>query len=122
VGCRAEGAAQGYTVLGGIVLLVFAINMLRQGLDELSGSVFEGALTIVLGIALIIVVALSFDASGYTHFKIGRSGALLALLGFIAIVLIARGLTFDILGWLTNIGMLAGFMILLAGLLLIFKK
>ncbi len=122
MGCRAEGAAQGYTVLGGIVLLVLAINMLRQGLTEAMGGSFEGVLSTVLAIALIIVVALSFDACGFTHFKIGRSGVLLALLGFVAIVIIARGLTFDILSWLTNIGMLAGFMILIAGLLLIFKK
>jgi len=122
MGCRAEGAAQGYTVLGGIVLLVLAINMLRQGLTDAIGGSFEGVLSTVLAIALIIVVALSFDACGFTHFKIGRSGVLLALLGFVAIVIIARGLTFDILSWLTNIGMLAGFMILIAGLLLIFKK
>lgn len=122
MGCRAEGAAQGYTVLGGIVLLVLAINMLRQGLTEAMGGSFEGVLSTVLAIALIIVVALSFDTCGFTHFKIGRSGVLLALLGFVAIVIIARGLTFDILSWLTNIGMLAGFMILIAGLLLIFKK
>jgi hypothetical protein len=122
MGCKAEGAAQGYTVLGGIVLLIFAIDMLRAGVNDALGGNFEGTITVVLAIILILIVALSFDACGFTHFKLGRSGLLLAVFGFIAIVIIGRGLNFNLLGWLMNVGTLAGFMILLAGLLIMMNK
>jgi hypothetical protein len=122
MGCKAEGAAQGYTVLGGIVLLIFAIDDLRTGIGQALGGSFEGTITVVLAIVLILLVVLSFDASGFTHFKLRRSGLLLAVFGFVAIIIIIRGLSFDILGWLMNVGTLAGLMILLAGILIMVNK
>jgi hypothetical protein len=86
------------------------------------GGSFEGTITVVLAIVLILLVVLSFDASGFTHFKLRRSGLLLAVFGFVAIIIIIRGLSFDILGWLMNVGTLAGLMILLAGILIMVNK
>jgi hypothetical protein len=122
MGCKAEGAAQGYTVLGGIVLLILAINDLRAGIGQAMGGDFNGTITVVLAIVLILLVVLSFDACGFTHFKLRRSGLLLAIFGFVAIVIIGRGLSFNPLGWLMSLGTLAGFMILLAGLLIMVNK
>ncbi len=122
MGCKAEGAAQGYTVLGGIVLAVLAIQMMVNGFSGALGGDFESVIDVVLAIALLLMVLLSFDASGFVNWKVGRSGALLALFGFISIIIVVRGLSFDIIGWLMNIGTLAGLMILIAGILLIFRK
>ena len=122
MGCKAEGAAQGYTVLGGIVLLVYAFNMLIASVNGVLGGNFESLITFVLGIALLLMSILSFDACGFVYWKVQRSGPLLALFGLIAIFIVNQGPTFDILSWLLNPGSLAGFMILLAGLLLILKS
>ncbi|MHA2160882.1 MAG: hypothetical protein ACXAEB_01185 [Candidatus Thorarchaeota archaeon] len=122
MGCKAEGAAQGYTVLGGIVLAVLAIQMMVNGFSGALGGDFESVIDVVLAIALLLMVLLSFDASGFVNWKVGRSGALLALFGFVSIIIVVRGLSFDIIGWLMNIGTLAGLMILIAGILLIFRK
>ena len=122
MGCKAEGAAQGYTVLGGLVLAVLAIQMMVNGFSGALGGDFESVIDVVLAIALLLMVLLSFDASGVVNWKVSRSGALLALFGFVSIIIVVRGLSFDIIGWLMNIGTLAGLMILIAGILLMFRK
>jgi hypothetical protein len=116
MGCKADGAAQGYTVLGGIVLLYYAIQRIVSGLNTPYDIV-----GLFLGIAIIIMVVLAFDASGFVNWKVRRSGALLALFGFF-IILIVSGLNLDILSWITRLDTLAGFMILLAGLLTLWSK
>jgi hypothetical protein len=121
MGAKAEGAAQGYTVMGGIVLIILAIQMLIAGIDGAIGGNFDNILDVVLGIGLIFMVLLSFDACGFVNWKVERSGLLLAIFGFVSIVIVGRGLSFDILQWLQNIGMLAGLMILIAGVLIMFK-
>lgn len=121
MGCKAEGAAQGYTVLGGIVLLVISIQMMIASVNGVIGGNFDALVDFVLGIALLLMVALSFDACGFIHWKVQRSGPLLALFGLVAIFIVGRGISFDIIMWITNLGSLAGFMILLAGILLIIK-
>ena len=123
MGCKAEGAAQGYTVLGGIVLALFAImQMIIPGLNGAMGGNLDALIDVVLGIVIILMAILAFDACGFINWKLQRSGALLALIGFIAIIIVGRGLSFDILSWLMNLGTLAGFMILIAGLLILLKK
>jgi hypothetical protein len=122
MGAKAEGAAQGYTVMGGIVLMIFAIfQMLIPGINGALGGNFDNVLDVVLGIGLILMVLLSFDACGFVQWKVQRSGLLLAIFGFVSIVIVGRGLSFDILQWLQNIGMLAGLMILIAGVLIMLK-
>ncbi len=118
---KAEGAAQGYTVLGAIVLILIAINMISAGLNGAINGNFEDVITIVLGIALVVMAILSLDACGFVNWKVGRSGLLLAIFGLISIIIVARGLSFNILSWLMNAGTLAGFMILLAGIIIMVK-
>lgn len=101
--------------------MILAINNLRSGIGQAMGGDFNGTITVVLAIVLILLVILSFDACGFTHFMLHRSGILLALFGFVAIIIVVRGLSFDIIGWLMNIGTLAGLMILLAGILIMTK-
>ncbi len=122
MGLKAVGAAQGYTVLGGIVLAIFAVQMVLGGLENAAGGDVNALIDVILGISLIIMVILAFDACGFINFRIERSGLLLALIGFISIVIVVRGLEINIISWLTNLGTLAGFMILLAGLLLALRK
>jgi hypothetical protein len=74
---------------------------------------------ILLGVILIIIVVLAFDACGFIYWKIRKSGILLALFGLIAIVIVSYpGFSFDIIAWMMRLDTLAGFMILLGGLLL----
>ena len=116
MGCKAEGAAQGYTVLGGIVLLVYGLNRIVAGITNPIDLV-----EIILGIAVIIMVVLAFDASGYVTWVVKRSGVLLALFGLF-IILIVSGLNFNILSWIGSLPTLAGFMILLAGILTLWSR
>ena len=122
MGSKAEGAAQGYTLLGGIVLLILAIQMIINGVNGALNGNLEPLIDVLLAVALIIMVILSFDACGFVYWKIRRSGILLAIFGLVSIFIVVRGLTFDIIGWLTNIGTLAGLMIFIAGLLLLLRK
>ena len=121
MGCKAEGAAQGYTVLGGIVLLVFAL----QSIFNASGGLgtLDGLIQVFLGIVVIIMVVLAFDASGYVTWKLKRSGILVAIIGFLIIVIVSYGtITINVIAWLSSAQTLAGFMILLAGILMIVRK
>lgn len=118
LGTKARGAAQAYTLLGSAVLTIFAIQMLLSGIDGALAGNIEAITAVILAVALLLMVALSIDACGFIHWKIERSGALLALFGFIAIVIVLRNLSFNFLGWLLNAATLAGLMILLAGILL----
>jgi hypothetical protein len=119
MGLKAEGAAQGYTVLGGLVLLIYAIFRIYAAASGPGPGTPEGLMEILLGIILIIVVVLAFDACGFIYWKIKRSGILLALFGLIAIVIVSYpGFSFDIIAWMMRLDTLAGFMILLGGLLL----
>ncbi|MHA1959961.1 MAG: hypothetical protein ACW99U_07000 [Candidatus Thorarchaeota archaeon] len=122
MGCKAEGAAQGYTILGGIVLGILAIRNLLNGINNLSTDSANATIDILLAVALLIMVILSFDASGYINWVVQRNGLILALFGFFSMIIVERGLVFDPIAWLTNLGTLAGFMILLAGLLLVFRR
>ena len=96
--------------------------MIIGGVNGVQNGNADQLIDVLLAIALIIMVLLSFDACGFVYWKIRRSGILLALFGIISIFIVVRGLTFDIIGWLTNIGTLAGFMILIAGFLLLLRK
>ncbi|MHA1135235.1 MAG: hypothetical protein ACTSSE_01985 [Candidatus Thorarchaeota archaeon] len=117
-GCKAEGAAQGYTVLGGIVLLIFALQRIVGGLN----SPYD-IIEIFLGIAVIIFVVLSFDASGFVTWKLKRSGLLLALFGFFLIVITSYGvITLNIIAWLSSLPTLCGTMILIGGLIMAVNK
>jgi hypothetical protein len=121
MGCKAEGAAQGYTVLGGIVLLVFAIRRIFNASGGL--GTINGLIEVFLGIVVIIMVVLAFDASGFVTWKLRRSGILLALFGFLIIVIVSYGvITLDPIGWLMSAETLAGFMLILAGFLMILRK
>ncbi|MFW9800562.1 MAG: hypothetical protein ACFFD9_09005 [Candidatus Thorarchaeota archaeon] len=122
MGCKAEGAAQGFTLLGALVLLVYALQMLISGINQALGGDFEGVIEAVLAITLILIAVLSVDASGYVYWRVARNGILLAVFGFIAIVIVLRNVSFDIIGWLMNAGTLAGLMILIAGILVITKS
>ena len=118
MGCKAEGAAQGYTVLGGIVLLVYALQRIMGGINNANDLI-----EILLGIAIIILVVLAFDASGFVTCKVRRSGMLLALFGLFLILIVSYpGITLDIIAWLSSLPTLAGTMILLAGILLLWSK
>ena len=119
MGCRAEGAAQGYTVLGGIVLIIYALQRIINNMNSPGPGTVEGLMQIVLGIIVIVLVALAFDASGFTHWKLHRSGLVLALLGFVIILIVSwPGITLDPFAWLQSLDTLAGLMILLGGILL----
>jgi hypothetical protein len=123
MGLKAEGAAQGYTVLGGLVLLIYAIFRIYNAASGPGPGTPEGLMEILLGIILIIVVVLAFDACGFIYWKIKRSGILLALFGLIAIVIVSYpGFSFDIIAWMMRLDTLAGFMILLGGLLLALRN
>ncbi|MFX1260461.1 MAG: hypothetical protein ACFFAZ_00095 [Promethearchaeota archaeon] len=122
MGCKAEGAAQGYTLLGTLVLLVYAIQMLISSINAASGGNLDAVVDVLLAILLILIAILAVDASGYIHWKVAKSGTALAIFGFIAIVVVLRDLSFNIIGWLMNVGTLAGLMILIAGILLIARS
>ncbi len=123
MGLKAEGASQGYTVLGGLVLLVYAIQRIYNAIIGPGPSTIDGLIAILLGIVLIIVVALAFDASGFISWKVSKSGFLLTLFGFIAIVIVSYpGITLDPIAWMMRLDTLAGFMILLGGILLLVRK
>ena len=121
MGCKAEGAAQGYTVLGGIVLLIIAIQRIFAASGGL-GTV-DGLIEVFLGIVIVIMVALAFDASGFITWKVRRSGLLLALFGFIIILIVSYpGITIDPIAWLSGLPTLAGLMIFLGGILIAVNK
>ena len=123
MGLKAEGAAQGYTVLGGLVLLIYAIFRIYNAAVGPGPGTPEGLMEILLGIVLILVVVLAFDACGFIHWKIKKSGLLLALFGLIAIVIVSYpGFSIDIIAWMMRLDTLAGFMLLLGGLLLLVRK
>ena len=122
MGLKAEGAAQGYTVLGGLVLLVYAIQRISNAMIGPGPGTTDGLIAIFLGIILIVIVALAFDACGFISWKVQKSAVLLTLFGFIAIVIVSYpGITLDPIAWMMSLDTLAGLMILLGGLLL-FKK
>lgn len=123
MGCKAEGAAQGYTVLGGIVLLIYAIRRIINNINMSGPNTGESIIQIILGIVLIIIVALAFDACGFISWKVAKSGMLLALFGLVAIVLVSWPFTsLNPITWLESLETLAGFMILLGGLLLLLRS
>lgn len=117
MGLRADGAAQGYTILGGIVLIISALGRINAGLQ--GGGSTTALMQLVLGIVLLIITILAFDASGLVKLTLSKSGLLLALLGFIAILIVSYpGITLDIITWLRSLETLAGFMLLLAGIIM----
>ncbi|MFW9809474.1 MAG: hypothetical protein ACFFE6_08855 [Candidatus Thorarchaeota archaeon] len=123
MGCKAEGAAQGYTVLGGLVLLIYAIYRIYNAMISPGPGTVEGLVEILLSIVLIVIVTLAFDACGFVSWKVAKSGLLLTLFGFIAIVIVSYpGITLDPIAWMMSLDTLAGLMILLGGLLLLFRK
>lgn len=123
MGCKAEGAAQGFTVLGGLVLLVSAFERIYMAMIGPSPGSLEGLIQIFLGIAIIVLVSLAFDACGFISWKVQKSGALLSLFGFIIILIVSYpAITLDPIAWLRSLYTLAGLMILLGGLLLVFRK
>ncbi|MFW9884034.1 MAG: hypothetical protein ACFFEX_06560 [Candidatus Thorarchaeota archaeon] len=119
MGCKAEGAAQGFTVLGGIVLVVIAIQMINSGINALGG---DGLIDVIVGIVLILMVALSYDACGLILWKMRRNGAYLTVFGLFSIFIVLRHFSFEPILWLMNSGTLAGFMILIAGMLLLIRS
>ncbi|MFX1368402.1 MAG: hypothetical protein ACFFAY_07380 [Promethearchaeota archaeon] len=121
MGLKAEGAAQGFTVLGGLVLAIIGLQMLVGGANSFSGGNAEGLIDLLIAIALLLMVILSYDACGFIDWKIKKSGPLLALFGLFSIFIVLRHVSFDIVGWLLNAGTLAGLMILIAGILIVTK-
>jgi hypothetical protein len=119
MGCKALGASQGYTVLGGLVLLVYAIQRIYAAMIGPGPGTTTGLVEILLGIIMIIIVALAFDASGFISWKVSKSAALLTLFGFIALIVASYPgfLTFDPIAWMMSLDTLAAFMIVLGGLL-----
>ena len=92
--------------------------MIGPGIDTL-----DGIIEVLLAIVLIIMVALAFDACGFISWKVKKSGALLSLFGLIIILIVSYpAITFDPIAWLRSLYTLAGLMILLGGLLLVFRK
>ncbi|MHA2067632.1 MAG: hypothetical protein ACXABY_24985 [Candidatus Thorarchaeota archaeon] len=122
MGCKAEGAAQGFTLLGALVLIVYAIQQLIGAINGAAGGSLDAVVDLLLAILLILIAVLAVDACGFVHWKVAKSGVALAIFGFIAIMIVLRNLSFDIIGWLMNVGTLAGLMILIAGVLLITRK
>jgi hypothetical protein len=122
MGCQAEGAAKGYTALGGLVLFLYGVMMLAGGINGAIGGDLNGLIDTILGIVLILMVILSFDAAGFLHWKLHKSGVALAIFGLFSIFIVNRAFSLDILSWLLNLGTLAGLMILLGGLLLILRR
>jgi hypothetical protein len=124
LGCKAEGAAQGYTILGGIVLILYALQRIINNINSPGPGTAEGLMQILLGVVLLIVVFLAFDACGFVHWKLNRSGLLLALFGFIAILIVSWPaiITLNPIDWLQRLDTLAGFMILLGGILLLARS
>jgi len=123
MGCKAEGAAQGYTILGGLVLLIYAIFRIYAAMNNPGPGTVEGVIEIFLGIVLIVIVALAFDACGFISWKVSKSGFLLTVFGFIAIVIVSYPrITLDPIAWMMSLDTLAGMMILLAGLLLVARS
>ena len=123
MGLKAEGAAQGYTILGGLVLLIYAIFRIYNAMNNPGPGTVEGLIEIFLGIVLIVVVVLAFDACGFVSWKVQKSGLLLTVFGFIAIVVVSYpGITLDPIAWMMSLDTLAGLMILLGGLLLLIRK
>jgi len=122
MGLKAVGAAQGFTVLGGLVLLVNAFERIYSAMMTSGPGTLEGIIEILLGIVIIVMVALAFDACGFVSWKVQKSGALLSLFGFIIILIVSYpGITLDPIAWLRSLYTLAGLMILIAGLLLVFR-
>ena len=123
MGLKAQGAAQGYTVLGGIVILIHAVERISLAMIGPGVNSVEGIIEVLLAIVLIIMVALAFDACGFISWKVSKSGALLSLFGLVIILIVSYPvITFDPIAWLQSLYTLAGFMILLGGLLLVFRK
>ncbi|MFW9849289.1 MAG: hypothetical protein ACFFF4_09115 [Candidatus Thorarchaeota archaeon] len=122
MGCQAEGAAKGYTALGGLVLFLYAIQALITNINGMIGGDLNSLINAILAIVLILLVILSFDAAGFLHWKLHRSGVALFIFGLFIIFILLRNFSFDILGWLMSLDTLCGFMIVLAGLLLILRK
>ena len=121
MGLRADGAAQGYTVLGGIVLIISSLNRINAGIQ--GGGSSQALMNLVLGIVLLVVTVLAFDASGLVKLTLSKSGLVLALLGFVAILIVSYPIiSLDILGWLQSLDTLAGFMLLLGGLIMAVNK
>jgi hypothetical protein len=96
--------------------------MLIGGIDGAIGGDLNALIDIILALVLILMVILSFDAAGFLHWKLHKSGVALAIFGLFSIFIVVRNINFDILAWLTNIGTLAGLMIFLGGLLLILRR
>lgn len=123
MGCKAEGAAQGYTVLGGIVLLIYAITEIINNINSSGFGSIGSLIEILLDIVLIIIVILAFDACGSISWKVAKSGLLLTLFGLIAIIIVSWPFTsFNPIDWLRSLPTLAGLMILLGGILLLLRK
>jgi hypothetical protein len=121
MGCKAEGAAQGFTLLGAVILVIYAINQIGSGLSDAIDGDFNAIVDVVLGVILIVLCLLSLAACGFVNWKVSRSGLLLAIFGLVCIFVVARGIEINITAWLQNAPLLAGFMILIAGILILVK-
>ncbi|MFW9927439.1 MAG: hypothetical protein ACFFDM_11860, partial [Candidatus Thorarchaeota archaeon] len=108
MGLKAVGAAQGFTVLGGLVLLVYAFERIYQAMITSGPGTIEGLIEILLGIVIIVMVVLAFDACGFVSWKVQKSGALLCIFGFIIILIVSfPGITLDPIAWLRSLYTLA---------------
>lgn len=123
MGCKAEGAAQGYTILGGIVLLIYAIQRIINNINLNGPNTGESIIQIIFGIVIIVLVILAFDACGFVDWKVAKSGILLAIFGLMLLVLVLWPfVNFDVIAWLMRLDTLASLMILLGGILLLWSK
>jgi len=115
---KAAGAADGFTILGALVLFLFAwTQMIIPGYYLAIAGNLNGTVTLILGIVLFVITIISVVASGLVRWVIPRSGLLLLIFGFIALVITLQGLNFDLLTWLSHVGAVGSVMLMIAGVL-----
>ena len=115
---KAQGAADGFTILGALILFLFAwAQMIVPGFYLSAGGNISGIVTLILGIVLVVITVFAVIASGFVRWRIPRSGLLLLIFGFVALVITLQGLNFDLLTWLSHVGALGSVMLMIAGVL-----
>jgi hypothetical protein len=115
---KAEGASDAYSVLGSLVLLLFAwTQLIIPGYYQVLGGIPNGVFTLILGLILLAVTIIAFIASEVVRWTIPRSSLVLIIFGFAALFITLQGLNFDLLAWLSNVGALGSLMLILSGFL-----
>lgn len=115
---KAEGASDAYTVLGALVLLLFAwTQLIIPGYYQVLGGIPNGVFTLILGLVLLAVTIIAFIASELVRWTLPKASLVLIIFGFAALFITLQGLNFDLIAWLSNVGALGSLMLILAGIL-----